>query len=760
LRTPRLWPAALLAVAFASVQPAIVRAAPVATVVHVVDDAGAAVAGAVIWTAPPAPERALGVTDRAGTLVLALDPVVPIVARWQGAASQTVAPAAGSVRLVVRIQAIGSVAARRTALDDARLTARGAAATVAGDPLAALSLLPTYRTQAEGGSGRQTLNGIPLDLPTGPASGVAPVGIPADLIDSLDPVQADDGSITPNYHLQNPTAAFAGGFKSGLSNFGGRLDKLVLADTRGRFGYALTAVGKADDGGLAGRAFTDSSGVRYDHASHAHELDGSLVLNYALSPSATASVVGLGTRRRGADISTTMPGALAFGNGPGNAASSDFGVAYALLTQTRGRDALHAVDVRVNGGARQDDANALAAGTPAGYVAGYRFSGSYDELGATRTFHDRSLSAKLIASRTIVEGYADQYVRRLATGQQAVVLAYEDHGRATSFGTTLKLMNGEGSFPGGAVEVTLRAARRIAGTDVSLTAFSAQAQALEASYAGSFLLSAPAGAEFVCGPNGTATVSGASALGARRPTARTLTGHLHRRIGRDIDVSAGGFLSDTSDALVRVVAPSLAPLTPAYLTSLRTAYAGLCGGQSLSGSEVYAHRYETVPHLIGREAFVDVKFPLGRLNLETTYEIYSRFVPALPADLAGTHTTLVAFSQLASVPLHRANAIVSYDRGGRLFALAAQYVSANNQANLPGHVTLSGGVRIPVPGGLLSASVQNLLGGYDGTFRSGRYAVPLAANGPAIPTLATPLARTWAMAYSMGVGPRPLKIQP
>jgi hypothetical protein len=175
----------------------------------------------------------------------------------------------------------------------------------------------------------------------------------------------------------------------------------------------------------------------------------------------------------------------------------------------------------------------------------------------------------------------------------------------------------------------------------------------------------------------------------------------------------------------------------------------LCPGALLPPSEIFAERYVTVPRLNGREWYTTLEIPVGALRADISYETYSLCAPAIPASLLGGATTLEPGKQIDGVPLHRASFVLSQAQNGTLAAVALQYVSDNNSAYLPGHVTASLGVQRAFRHATLALSVQNVLGGYTGAFISPRYAVPLFTQYGPIPTLASPVRRTWTLRYTI-----------
>jgi len=164
-------------------------------------------------------------------------------------------------------------------------------------------------------------------------------------------------------------------------------------------------------------------------------------------------------------------------------------------------------------------------------------------------------------------------------------------------------------------------------------------------------------------------------------------------------------------------------------------------------------RYESVPLLRQSEWYVDATRRFGPFSLEASYETFSDAPLRVPADLAGGRTTLLATGQLPNVPLHHGNLIVAFRRHAAMFGLGARFVSSNNDANLPGHVALDAGLRLPLGPGALEVSAQNLFAPFGGVLTSPRYAVPLRTSNAPLAALATPLQNTRTLRYKVGVGP-------
>jgi hypothetical protein len=726
--------------------------APVQIVVS--DVSGHALSGADVVERVGVTETVIGRSGADGTLTAAPREHAELFARLSSRVSPRVAEHDGLIRLVVPLALIGVITARRAEGATPLVNENSATALVAGDVASALGLVPNYRSQREGGSGRQMLNGVPLELPTAPRNGGSgdEPGIPSDLVESFNAAQADDGSISPNYHVLAPTAKTQLRFATGATQWLGSLWKLGLSGASHKLGYALVAAGGGDDGPLAGKAFADVSGSAYDHSTRAHHLDGSLSLARAIG-STQISVVAIASRKRSNDVLTSMPGALATGEGPGNATSTSTTFGYVIASQAHGRDSYHLLHAMFGGGL-SDDANAATfLQMPAGSLSGYRYSGTYDEAAITRNFDAASLTAKLGATSVHTTAFA-QYLGRSfgsisTAGLKSASLDYESSSGPNGYGGSVSAFRRGGVFPGGGVEANLHIRRSIGGAEFRLTATHAQAQSQEAYSAGSYQLGAPSSASVTCDP-ASAKVGAPSQLAGGHPKSDTLLGGVERRFANGARFNAGGFISNGHDMIVPEASSGFA-LPAGYESALRQDVATLCPGIQLARAQIFAQRYVSVPRLNGREWFAAIAVPLGALHADLSYETYSLSAPSIPPSLSVGATTLAGGKQIDGVPLHRATLILSNASPNTMAAIALQYVSDNNAANLPGHVTASLGVQRAFGRANLALSVQNVLGGYDGTYVSPRYAVPLLTGSGSIPTLATPVRRTWTLRYTIAL---------
>jgi hypothetical protein len=616
--------------------------------------------------------------------------------------------------------------------------------------------VPDYRSAAQGGSGRQSLNGVPLDLPAPPGTASASGGIPSDLISSFDAVQADDGSY-PDYHLLAPTPDFRATFTAGAASSDGSLWKASMAGPDGNLHYALALAAGGDDGRLAGQTFSDNSGVRYDHATGERHTAVSLTGNTQLGP-VNVAFLGFDTNRSAAYITTNRPGDIVNGLGPGNRTGGDTGLEFLLATWSHGHDSFSAIDGRYRGAGTFDFTHALVDGIATPSDSGYRYDGRFESVNWTHSFGPNALSLKAAANENTSNAFYrtnDSPVQSgggwVRTGSQMLSLAYRvGHGDASA-GASLTAQRAGGAFAGSFLDATAFAARRIAGIDARIAVAATEAQTQEASYATTYSLAPPQTAAVTCAP-ATATVSGPADVGTTHPRSRTISLSLSRG-GANGSVRVGAFRSDISNALVFANVGGTA-LPSGYVAQLGAFVESLCPGETLSAAGTFVQRYETVGVLRQAQAYVDAIRRLGPVSLEAFYETFTDAPAQTAAGLGGERTTLVPGAQLANIAPHRAGLTAAFSHGSALIAMGARYVSSNNEANLPGHVVGDAGLRVRLGPGALETSAQNLFGAYTGRLSSPRYAVPLMTTAAPLFTLATPIARTWTLRYTVDVGPR------
>lgn len=712
----------------------------------VVDITGRAIGDAEIVAKSGSSEHVLGHSDERGAFgPIMLEPLA-VFARIGTRVSAPVTLHTGTVQLVVPLALVGSVSAHASAPGH-YVNEGSALALVSGDVASSLSYMPNYRSQSEGGSGGQSLDGVPLPLPPAAPGGASQSVLPSDLVSSFTATQVDDGTVTPNFHVLAPTQDHRLAMTAGLNENDGSLLKGELSGTGGKLGYAVAIAGGANGGTLAGQRFADVSGASYDHSSNAAHVDGSLSLAYAVG-STQINAVAIATRSRSADIFTDRPGTISAGIGPGNQTRANSFFSYVMATQSHGAFSYHALISNFSGSSTDDASQALFEDQPIGSVTGFHYGGTYGEVALTHKRGANALTAK--ASLTSVATTA--FSRYLTTSLQDTVRATSgeymlglEHGSgANGYGASVDLVQRGSIFPGSTFEARLHARREIAGADVHVAFVHADAQTQQAYAVGAYQLSAPNAADITCA--GTATVNGPSRLDRRHPSADTLSTQVEAPFAGG-HLGVGGFLAYGRDTLVSATTASALPLPGGYVDAVAGYLSALCPGQTLAPSQLYLRQYVSVPHTIGREFYATYSRRFGDFGATLSYEVYSLQATDVASMDPSFPTTLLVGRQVDGVPLQRGSLLLSHTHGRTLAAIALQYVGANNASHLPAHTTFSLGLREPFGPGALSLSVQNLFGAYEGRFRSPQDAVPYTSSGAPIPTLATPMQRTWSLRY-------------
>lgn len=724
-------------------------AADLTVTVNVVETSGEPVPNAIITAISGDSTTFLAKTNASGTAVFVVPQGTVIGAAFQGRLSQRVTVQASFIRLVLAApRIIGKVTSIASGFS--HVAGSSPAAVAAGNVANALGLVANYRSRAQGGSGQQLLNGIPLELPSAPSQNEATIGgVPEDLVDSFEPTQADDGSVRPNFHLISPTPQTHASLSLEARSWLGSMLKATMSGHTGKLGYGFAIVNAGDQGVLASRTFLDVSGFAYDHSSNARHNDASAVLNYKLGTT-DMSLAGVGSRGHQSDISQELPGDLPQGWGPGNYTLDDHGIAYVLASQQHGRDQLHALVVLFNGGLVDNANRAYFMGTPAPFSYGYSYSGSYDELAFTRVLPKESIGLKYRVTRVATSSFGQGPNYAALTGEQGLTISYE-HGLGSGrAGFSLGGEQRQGSFPGKMLDAGAFLNFAVAGVDVSLSGHANGVQTQEASYVNVLQLSNPSTAQFTC--DGSALVTGPSNTNGIAPRASTIVAAISKNQSNG-QLVAGAFVSSTHNALQTVAVQGTAGLPPGYFSALQTGYASLCASSALTQAGVYVENVVSVPRLLGKEWYVERKWNLGQWGADLSYETYSLTPQVLPPSVPVASSTLIQGTQISGVPLHRANAIVWYKgSSGFTVSFAATFVSSNNELNLPPYTMASAGVSVPMRDGALNASAQNVFDVFSGPFVSPAYGVPIPTLSSSLQTLGTPLPRTWRVQYVFRVG--------
>ena len=731
--------AAILAAFVTAASPALSGAAVAQTVsVTVLDQSGAPVVSASVYQKSASGESLLATTDTRGIASIAVPAGTSVFVRGNGAQSPVAVVDGPTLRFYIALKTILTVSARRP-MGSNISNAQSAAAILSGDVGGALAFVPNYRTQSEGGSGSMELNGTPLSLPSGANS--TRFTMPSDLISSFSPDRADDGSITPNYHLQAPTSDPRQAFSLRTGSEGVAGGKATLSGP----GYAFVLSNTRSQGRLFGQSFADASGFTYDHSTGASETAYSADMEFRLG-GAHVSIAGFGSTRRNALIDFVEPGTIAEGVGPGNLQTTSLANGYIRAAQTRGRDELSVLHVAYQGSALDDDRNAVVAGTALPSYFGFRYSGRYDEVSLTRAYNDMNATLKLSNAQTLASSFSGPYESVSKTDGTTVSLGTVRTGMHGTFTTHLEATREAGPFTAEHVNASIGGTRTWNAARLTWSIYSTQSQIMQTYYAQALRLSEPGAADFSCSGH-AAFASGPSDVTQDAPHSAGITASLTRRLDAHTEITAGGFVSTTRNALVIASSSNSVPLSSAYLNALNTQYQALCGGPALNASDVYLAHYVTVPQRVDREGFLSTTSAFGRWGLITGYEVYSARALGLAPIQPGTNSTLIDGAQIWNVPLHRGSAIVTYRAGALTIALGALYTGDNNSAHLRGNAIFSGGLQYRMRQGTLNFSAQNIFHTVASTFTSPQFSAATPMTGAPVSFLATPVTPSWSLRY-------------
>jgi hypothetical protein len=712
--------------------------------VRVADGDGHPVASAAIYAREKHADVLLAHTDTQGVAMLAVTLGTVLFARSNGTDSSSLIVTGHTLQFLIGIKMIASVTARNP-IGSTTIGTQNVTSIVSGDVGDALQFVPNYRSQAEGGSGNMELNGTPLSLPTGPEA--SRFALPSDLISSFSPDQADDGSITPNYHLESPS----GTPQTQLSLLTGSQGQGLFKDAVTGPNYAFVLADRYTQGRLAGQSFADASGLFYDHSSDSHELSGSADIEFRLG-GAHVSVVGFGSERRNAQLDLVDPGTIPEGPGPGNEQSTKLASGYARITQSRGRDDWSALHVEYAGAATDDDLASLAERIPIPTESGFNYSGRYDEMTVTRNFETSSATIKINSSQSLASSFVSPFESTSVSSGTTLALSTSHTNQRSSFNTNVEATRETGPFTTAHINASFGGTLSSTQSHLRWDLYSAQSQVLQTYYADALTMSVPGAADFSCGGH-AAFASGPSDVTPNAPHSVGLTASGSRSFNAiHTKVTLGGFVSQTTNALVIAASASNAALPPGYLDELNAQYASLCGGAPLTPSDLYLTHYVSVPRQIDKEGYASSSTSFGRFGLVTGYETYSAVALGVSKLSQGTNSTLINGAQIWNIPLHRASAVLSYRDQDATFGLGITYVSANSSSHLPANFVTSAGIRLATRGGIVTLSMQNLFHQDVSEFNSASLSAPTAMTGAPVGFIATPITPTWSLHYDVRVG--------
>jgi len=671
----------------------------------------------------------IGVTDKSGTLrtKLPFDECKAVVDRK--IVAQAVADDSGCL-LTLAISVIGNVVVRSNvpSVSDSSLSA------IASGSLGSGAAFDVGQRPGALGGPRTRVNGVPLSLPGFPGGGGA---VSADLLDSISVESGDDGQLVENYQLPSPTLVPTRRAKAVVGDYGVYSLRSAYTGTSKRLGVSAVTSVKHDDGILSGLYFRDLSGVAYNHSLNEYDLAYAGTLTYNAGK-LQLTVTEIGSKGFEAHVDTNAVGHLAYGEGPNvsSAEGRQFGFVRAdYIADQRYTSALAVVyggDYDVNGSRRLQ----FGAISPLSSLFGY--SGFYDELSLTQKAKNVQVGADVIVTRTSFRGsngfsaYTDAIgsssaVLRSTIGNVAALQLKAKVSLENRFGiandpgidSNLSLSHSKGPFSASAVLASERsdtASEQIAYSQEPVTP-------LEATY--------DCDAKAIGAP-----VS--SVLNGRSPRTNRVQASIAQVVG-SVKISVGAIAATTINDYVRTFI-ALGTVQPgdAYFDSLSATYGEVCSTPTVPA--LFINRYE-VDNTTTRQLSVEASTKIAGLMVRANYERYR--YSAVEQTQRGQQTF-----QVPNVPLERSNLLVGRAVGRATLAVAATYVSRNNENNLPAYIETYAGVQEHLRHATMTFSITNLGKAFDFRLQSTRRSMQQPASIGSAPVLSSPLQPTWRLSIA------------
>jgi hypothetical protein len=464
------------------------------------------------------------------------------------------------------------------------------------------------------------------------------------------------------------------------------------------------------------------------------------------------SFSGITETRNSANIINTVPAVLAQGYGPGTAVPSSDATGWITIDHSAGRDHVLFVSVRYLGSSNFDASQATFLGAPTPFQTSFRYSGSYQTAKLSRRF---GFGTGYIAgtSQTFSlsnSGYASSILAR--SNSTDIDLGVDRVSGPLTLNAETGLSRDTGGLNAGLMTFKTSATWQGKSTSANLEYQHSASQAQQAFGAPGQVLGAPQTATFDCDAH-RAVVSDASILTGQHPTRDLIEAKAVSTLAGGWKVGEGVSVALDHHALVSDFASGDVTVPPSFLGPLNTFFHGTCESNAqLAAGDILATRLVQVPLLRSSQLFITLDSPPRPLRLSAFYETYAEYVAGCCNKERSPRTSVIDHGQLPYVPLHRANALLSYSTANGTLALDLLYTSANNADALPGHVELMLGVARKLGDGVITASVQNVLNAYGGRFATQSYAVPITTSDGPLESLANPIPRTWTLSYHFKLG--------
>jgi hypothetical protein len=709
-------------------------AAPV-TVVFVTMD-GKPAAGARVIDARSL--RLLGTTNKDGALTITV-PAGTLISAQRGTdvAQQIRVPVdGGSVHLSL-LKFIVQVNSKPTG--GSAYGSEAAASLALGGPGNAARAVPNYRSLAEGGGGSVAVDGI--DLPPFAQTGQY-ITLPVDLFENVTATSPDNGQVDLDYGLLHPTPSFATSAELSAQTYEGERWKGGASGMSGQLGYAFAAAGSDNAGPLYNYIGFDSSGESYNHSAASLNRSASLDLEHK-TRSSFLQLAGFGTTGSANDINQQIPGRLLTGIGPGNYHHSESYGLWSFFRNTNGRDAVTALISTFGGGYFDNATDAEMFGVPTPNTAGVSYTGQTEKLEDYRQFFNSGIDLAFSSTTQHVVNSYDASSSRSYAAEQQFGGSYDlERGSwKLKFGTTYHLQHGFQDGTGFDTSGSL--SRTDSKGSVGVAVYNGSAQKLVVAEAAAAALGPINQDTITCDPL-AAIVPVQSEQESFNPTTTSFSVHA-LRTNSTWSFGAGGFASDTPNAVVNFIAPSAGYTLPVGYFAALSAYArNLCAAKN--DLLLLTQQYRTVTSLRQLESYASAKFQHRNLTVQGFVE-YLR--AAVDCETTSLPTYPACGGQVPEVPPLRANLLLALASQNGTVALDLASEGRNNSNNLPGYTTLNLGLYKPFGKSFLRVSIQNVLNADTSQFYSPFLGVPITIGNVVIPTLARSLERTWSATYGV-----------
>jgi Carboxypeptidase regulatory-like domain len=682
-----------------------------------------------------------------------------VESRLRNTLDVSLAPA-GALQVIGHVEARSSVRVSTTEITD-----RGPLERLAGGSLAQALQMSGEATvdgglvSIDGHDPAQT--GVSIDgVPVGGIGQPADLqGLNADLFSGVSVSSSSDAALGGNLNLLSlePTLAVQTSTTLSYSTANRALWRSWLRGTAGNVGYVYSHASAGADGPLQGLVFRDASGLTYPHREGSSTRGDLLKLRVPLSAKSSFTLTGLSSESSSDDACDRISGPLVCGEGPGNGRTANTALAIARYRYDSGAFGMSFAGVSESSRYDVDRLSRYVNGvaSPAAVSGMTRLTSGY-------------FSANLVgaASNTILNVSATQVAFDQAIagpfspaggGRSSLIDASLRHERHLSdavdaYATLLY----ERNFVDKPLGIGVGASWKPGKGD--LVSFSQRLQNGGAIPVLSGSLTDPASLVYDCAAH---AVFGTTVGDAPGPSSvsDTRLSYAHRSAAGSFSAEFGR-QTQHGTSVETLLNGSDANLGAGFLQAVSAFYAtpAACGTSfPLAPSDVYLARSIAGVDRIYQTARLGFARQIGDALAIGGYvrHVDARIATSDPRFLLPASVTIPGH-QLPNVAPWRAGLIADLKPSRSAFELMAlaQFVSSNNERNLPAYTTLSFGATYASRRGDLTLALTNATNQYAKALTSPQFAVPLpAAGGGTVVPLALPLPpRALSLTYSVRTG--------